>query len=180
MKELEEVLGFLEEFGLLRPEDGRDRPGVGAVEDDTDEVFEVDWEVLTSTDQAEDTLANPVGSWNVGDILGGLGLARDAAERRHLAERAVREPWDTCAWCQPIQLFGPDWGIFIGEDRLGRIASEIGCFAWSSPRTPATARHVVTAAFFAPFLHEHLHHKVEAFGVHLTLAHPAAPDHWHR
>src|SRR5262249_54752660 len=66
------------------------------------------------------------------------------------------------------------------EDCLLRLAIEIAAFAWDSPPTAATAKHLRDAAFFALFLHEHFHHKLEGFGIRLALADRTTPDHYLR
>jgi predicted RNA binding protein YcfA (HicA-like mRNA interferase family) len=184
MRDVDGILDFLDEYDLVRSPErtGRD-PRQGVLHDEQEVVVEVDWEYLVGppeVDQALDGFGVQVGSWTEGDLLGAVGAARDREQRDWMAQRATPQVWDECAWYQPMQQFGPAWGIYIRQDCLGTLAAEIGAFAWDSPRTSETARQLVNAAFFALFLHEHFHHKLEGFGIRLALADRATPDHWHR
>lgn len=184
MRDVEGILAFLDDYDLVRPPSrtGRD-PREGSLDEDRDLVLEVDWEYLVAPpefDQVANDVGVQVGGWTEGDLLGALGAARDRDHRDHMARRAQPEFWDECAWYQPMQQFGPAWGIYIRQDCLAPLAAEIGAFAWESPRTRETAEHLIRAAFFALFLHEHFHHKLEGFGIRLALADRATPDHWHQ
>lgn len=184
MKDVEGILAFLEEYDLVRSpsQTGRD-PRQGELDEEQEVVVEVDWEYLVAppeADQVADDLGVQVGTWTEGDLLGALGAARDGEHRDWMTQRATPKIWDECAWYQPMQQFGPAWGIYIRQDCMGALAAEIGAFAWDSPRTSETARQLINAAFFALFLHEHFHHKLEGFGIRLALADRTTPDHWHQ
>lgn len=79
--------------------------------------------------------------------------------------------FDVCAWYQPIHFFGRDWGIFIREDcvvRLARLATTfLPASAIQGPYPLALATELVVGSTFCYFLHEHFHHKVESFGIRL-------------
>lgn len=78
---------------------------------------------------------------------------------------------DVCAWYQPIHFHGLDWGIFIKEDCLLRLALQISPFVAARPRTRhetyVLAKALIRAAFAALFLHEHYHHKTESYALRL-------------
>lgn len=181
MREVDGILDFLEEYDLLRPpgEQGQGgNPRIGVIGPD-EQVLEIDWEALVTPDfGVEDQVGLPPGI--DADILGGLGRARTRVEERQLRGLAVPPPWDLCAWYAPMHFYGPAWGIYIREDCVLRLAIEISWFAWDSPPTAATAKSLKHAAFFALFLHEHFHHKLEGFGIRLALADRGAPDHYLR
>jgi len=91
----------------------------------------------------------------------------------HAGHRDDQEPIrpDVCAWYQPIHFHGLDWGIFIKEDCLLRLAIEIALFV---PHRPTSRREliqlaktVVRAAFSTLFLHEQYHHKTESHALRL-------------
>lgn len=180
MREVDGILDFLEEYDLLRPpeEDGQGDPRIGVIGPD-EQVLEVDWEALITPDFVFDDQAGLTPGVDA-DILGGLGRARTRAEERQLRDIAVPPPWESCAWYAPMHYYGAAWGIYIREDCALRLAIEISWFAWDSPSTPTTAKHLKHAAFFALFLHEHFHHKLEGFGIRLALADRGAPDHYLR
>lgn len=180
MREVDGILDFLEKYDLLRPPDdqGESEPRTGRIGPE-EQVVEVDWEALIAPDFQSDELVGLTPSVDA-DILGVLGRARDEGEARHLRENAIPSPWDTCAWYRPMHYYGPSWGIYMRQDCIDLLAIEISAFAWESPPTLATARHLKDAAFFTLFLHEHFHHKLEGFGIRLALADRAAPDHYLR
>jgi predicted RNA binding protein YcfA (HicA-like mRNA interferase family) len=85
--------------------------------------------------------------------------------------------WDICAWYQPMHFFGHDWGIFIRQDCLIRLAFQIA----SRVKVPAPirkpqmfAKAVIRAAFASFYLHEHFHHKVESMGLRLHVTRGAS------
>ncbi len=80
--------------------------------------------------------------------------------------------WDVCAWYQPVHFFGHDWGIFIQERCVLRMASWIARFLTGVPKPTGSsqvrlAKALIRGAVYAYFLHEHYHHKVECFGLRL-------------
>lgn len=82
--------------------------------------------------------------------------------------------FDVCAWYQPIHFFGHDWGIFIREECVVRLARRAATFLPASSVGGSlrweTAKELITGATYCYFLHEHFHHKVEAFGIRLWVA----------
>lgn len=90
-----------------------------------------------------------------------------------IAEDEVRDTglFDVCAWYQPIHFYGPDWGIFIREQCVVSLAWRIARFldpsAVTSAYPPNLAKELIIGSTFTFFLHEHFHHKVEAFGIRL-------------
>jgi predicted RNA binding protein YcfA (HicA-like mRNA interferase family) len=78
---------------------------------------------------------------------------------------------DVCAWYQPLHFHGLDWGIFIKEECLLRLALEIAPYVPYRPRsgrdTYRLAKALIRAAFAALFLHEQYHHKTESYAVRL-------------
>lgn len=78
---------------------------------------------------------------------------------------------DVCAWYQPIHFHGLDWGIFIDEDCLLRLAIDIAHIGAHSPRDKwelrQLAKAAVRAAFATLFLHEQYHHKTESHALRL-------------
>ena len=76
---------------------------------------------------------------------------------------------DVCAWYQPMHFHGLDWGIFIREDCMMRVAVDIACFLPRAPRVPSLTltKALIRAAFATLFLHEAYHHKTESYGIRL-------------
>ena len=179
MRDVGGVVDFLEEYGLLRPppSDGVGEPRVGEISAD-EEIVEVDWDAVKAPEsnllQQSDFTVDELSIDGL-LILEELGRVRNG-DTGGLEGRAIENPWETCAWYSPIHYFGHNWGIYIKQECLEQIASEIGWFGENLPRTARTVRQLRIAAFYVLFLHEHFHHKVESFGIRLALADRSAPD----
>lgn len=82
-------------------------------------------------------------------------------------------PEPHCAWYCPVHFFGHGWGIYIREGCILSCAVEIAGFVnWAAVRAPILEiiRQLLRSAFYAFFLHEQFHHKVESFGLRLLVA----------
>ena len=92
--------------------------------------------------------------------------------------------WDVCAWYQPIHFHPYDWGIFMKEDCLLRLAIAVAKATdpadFQHEKTAAAVPHknfwrlsdaeiFTRAAFILLFLHEHYHHRVECLGIRLNV-----------
>ena len=91
------------------------------------------------------------------------------------AEAAKERRPDVCAWYQPIHFYGFDWGIFMLDDCLVRIAADIARFlppTWK-PHFPWEVDAPLRMAFASLFLHEAYHHKTEAFAIRLQVTEKA-------
>ena len=137
------------DWGELFP--GRGRGGI----EDADEFDE--WQPDLDDDFLEE----------LGDRAGSGGAA--PTSRRSPGNDATRP--DVCAWYQPIHFHGLDWGIFIKEECLLRLALEIAAYVPSRPRTAyerrRLAKAVIRAGFSILFLHEQYHHKTESYTLRL-------------
>ncbi len=100
-----------------------------------------------------------------GEIEGRIGRGAAALD----SESTSRRP-DVCAWYQPLHFHGLDWGIYIREDCLRRMAGDIAAFL--PPGTPVTRllpKALLRSAFSTLFLHEAYHHKTESLGIRLHI-----------
>jgi predicted RNA binding protein YcfA (HicA-like mRNA interferase family) len=82
-------------------------------------------------------------------------------------------PEPHCAWYSPIHFFGHGWGIYIREGCVLSIAADIAAVVdWPQPHLSSAviARQLLRSAFYACFLHEQFHHKVESLGLRLLVA----------
>lgn len=94
--------------------------------------------------------------------------------------------WDTCAWYQPLHFFGNDWGIFIREECVFKLAIAIAKHTdvshFNTEKADAVAKRLageripsywglsdteifLRAAITVLFLHEHYHHRIECLGI---------------
>lgn len=98
----------------------------------------------------------------------------ELARRRR--ERPQTPPEPHCAWYCPIHFFGHAWGIYIRESCILSHAIDIALFVdWRAVPNPfarraAIARQLLRSAFYAFFLHEQFHHKVESLGFRILIA----------
>lgn len=109
---------------------------------------------------------------------------REIMERPETApwprEERLRGEWpppeNICAWYCPIHFFGHGWGIYIREECVLHEALSIAQHVdWKAVAAlklsfTATVRRLWRAAFYAMFLHEQFHHKVESLGFRLLVS----------
>ncbi len=85
-----------------------------------------------------------------------------------------KPPEPFCAWYCPVHYFGPDWGIYIREDCAIRQAYEIAKHLPRGRRSRGSrwkmAEDLIRASFYAFYLHEQFHHKVESFSFRLLVS----------
>jgi hypothetical protein len=107
-----------------------------------------------------------------------------------VGESGVTVSWDVCAWYQPIHFFGSDWGIFMREECLIKLAVSIArntdakvfhaeksaAIAGTVNRTSPVGAWAYTdaeiflrAAIVCLYLHEHYHHRIECLGIRLQV-----------
>lgn len=105
-----------------------------------------------------------------GEVLS-PGDFRDQSTRSY-PDGNLPEPF--CAWYCPVHYFGADWGIYIREDCTIRQAYEI---ARHMPHIGSArgsrwklAEDLIRASFYAFYLHEQFHHKVESFAFRLLVS----------
>ncbi|WP_200342369.1 type II toxin-antitoxin system HicA family toxin [Rhodovibrio sodomensis] len=82
-------------------------------------------------------------------------------------------PGPHCAWYCPIHFFGYDWGIYIRESCVLDYALGVASYVnWSRVSIPRAniPKHLLRCGFYAFFLHEQFHHKVESLGFRLLVA----------
>ncbi len=85
---------------------------------------------------------------------------------------SIAPPESHCAWYCPIHFFGHSWGIYIREDCILSHSKDIATFIdWRGVHaSPSSiARQLLRSAFYAFFLHEQFHHKVESLGLRLLI-----------
>lgn len=84
-------------------------------------------------------------------------------------DRGMTQP-DVCAWYQPLHFHGLDWGIYIREDCLRRIATGIAAFLPRPvPPSHTLGKALIRAAFNTLYLHEAYHHKTESLAIRLHI-----------
>ena len=117
------------------------------------------------------------------------GLGRVLSGSQPVLDTTGPVSWDVCAWYQPLHFFGQDWGIYIREECLLKLAIRIARYTdrpkFLLEKARAVAKRMtggpsvptywrlhdpeifIRAAFLALFLHEHYHHRVECLGLRL-------------
>jgi hypothetical protein len=96
----------------------------------------------------------------------------DFADRSSRSYPVANPPEPFCAWYCPVHYFGPDWGIYIREDCTIRQAYEIARHLSRRARGSRwqLAEDLIRASFYAFYLHEQFHHKVESFAFRLLVS----------
>jgi hypothetical protein len=184
-----EILDVMREHGVVPDEpppsldlptgDGPSLPGVGEVEEG-EAVY------ATSIDEVFGDGADDVGDaqgpddprirewWNqVRPIVESPEGAIVHRVTRRLMGDSRQPPEPHCAWYSPIHYFGHGWGIYIREGCVLSIAADIATFVdWPRVHLSSTAiaRQLLRTAFYAFFLHEQFHHKVESLGLRLLVS----------
>lgn len=147
-----DVLELLDRHGVFDQYQMPDIPWP-EVHHGTEDVYLIDWRRLFQGDQAR----YPDYFWDDGLLPPPMpvddGLDAGGAP-------------DVLAWYQPIHFYGPDWGIYIREDGITRVASRISRAAAGR----MSSLECVRAAIATLFLHEAYHHKVESFSIRLLAA----------
>lgn len=157
--------------------------------EDSEDVVNVDYSELMSDPRNE----SPEKSWGVPEDFAAevneiLARTSDGLNPfPHDRERTARPTdtrWDTCAWYQPMHFFATDWGVFIKEECLLRLALVIAANTDGARLANERARGLpprgkknywrlddaellIRAAFTLLFLHEHFHHRMECLGLRL-------------
>jgi len=202
MPSINEIVDFLKKRNALDlsrptadseiPQD-ENRPWPWPEVDEHHEVGEVDWGTLFPRVGRGIDIDNPEESYREGKNEG-WDIYPNEEERRELDEvlrrgsengdpptgvngRLIPEGetvWDTCAWYQPIHFYGHNWGIYIKEECVVRIALSIAQF--NSRQLSHIPLHKLWKSLFRAataslFLHEHYHHKTESFALRLHAVH---------
>ncbi len=73
---------------------------------------------------------------------------------------------DALAWYAPIHRFGLNWGVYIYEESVFKIAAQIATYLRPGRSIDAwTARQLMRMSLSVLYLHEAFHHKVESFAI---------------
>jgi predicted RNA binding protein YcfA (HicA-like mRNA interferase family) len=106
-----------------------------------------------------------------GDEISALRRLNDRSKRSY---PVTNPPEPFCAWYCPVHYFGADWGIYIREDCAIRQAYEIAKHVRLGARARGSrwklAEDLIRASFYAFYLHEQFHHKVESFAFRLLVS----------
>jgi hypothetical protein len=129
------------------------------------EIKQVDWGRLFPNSKPQDR--SPDNDWEIygDDWEIDSETPYEIFEEGSDQDASRPEEWDVCAWYQPIHFHGYDWGIFIKEECLKRLAKKIyietgivGASLNSSQRSIFT-KGLLRTAFSVFYHHELYHHK---------------------
>ena len=164
-----DIVDYLHREGQLETPDSSPWPTAGADED----LQRIEWNTLLPGRRPQRDGAD----WDLYGDQWSPELPQDFMDQ--IGERAGRGAGaldqhasgrrpDVCAWYQPVHFHGLDWGIYIREDCLLRIAADISAFlpAGIFP-SYSLGKALIRAAFATLFLHEAYHHKTESLGIRL-------------
>lgn len=176
-----QILQVLAEYGITPlGSDPRDGEFTSEI-DESESVFEIDLNDILGKEDSSDNDDHKLGDFDPFEALD--EYLREMRGRDDYAGRDVSGPFDSqsisgripepyCAWYCPIHFYGPDWGIYIRETCVIRQAYGIASFTRGRPKGNKWkfAERVFRASFFAFYLHEQFHHKVESLGLRLLVA----------
>lgn len=181
-----EILSVMHEHGVVPDDpppslelDRPNLPGVGVIEEGESVYATSIDEVLGEEESDIGSVASidhpRIQEWweEVRRIIEPTEEARKHRVARQLSAREGHPPEPNCAWYCPIHFFGHGWGIYIREHCVLEIATVVAAFVeWPrvnlSPK--AIARQLIRSSFYALFLHEQFHHKVESLGLRFLVS----------
>lgn len=169
---INEVLDVLRAYGI-DPDDAPDPdlPDIGVVEEgetiystSIEQVFRNESEV--GGDERFEEWRSDIERIAGGDTA--ASLPPPSRRGRGIAD----PPEPHCAWYCPIHFFGCSWGIYIRERCIFDYAREIARFVnWGSVNPGVLPfQQLLRSGFYALYLHEQFHHKVESLGFRLLIA----------
>jgi hypothetical protein len=166
---LDDALDVLREYGIDPDEDELpDMPEVGTIESD-ETIY------TTSLDSVYDTEIEFPEDPRLKEFRRLLEEIKEGRKQVPWTEFGeASEP--SCAWYCPIHYFGHGWGIYIRERCILRTALDVARYVnWPSVTNLQLSsadiyRQLWRSAFYAYFLHEQFHHKVESLGFRLLVA----------
>jgi predicted RNA binding protein YcfA (HicA-like mRNA interferase family) len=170
MSRIDEIINMLDDDDSLSLGQS---PWAKDIDSEKFEIRQVDWSKLFPQKKPTDT--SPDYDWEAyGDEWDiNEDLPAEIFEGASDIEISSPEDWDVCAWYQPIHFHGYDWGIFIKEECLKRLASKIyietGIVAASLNfrQRKLLAKGLLRTAFSIFYHHELYHHKTECLGLRL-------------
>ncbi|QAY62463.1 hypothetical protein ET495_03455 [Xylanimonas allomyrinae] len=82
----------------------------------------------------------------------------------------TRVAWETAAWYQQIHYYGQNWGIFIDEKAVVRIANQVllKYLAAGGPISATAKKSALAAAQAMLFTHEVFHHRMESASIRVS------------
>ena len=100
-------------------------PWGSEIDHESVDIKQVDWEKLFPSRKPTDR--NTEEDWKIyGDEWTiDLDVATEIFDNASEIDACQPEEWDVCAWYQPIHFHAYNWGIFIKEECLKRLASKI-------------------------------------------------------
>lgn len=176
---INDILGVMREYGI-RPEDpgGVDLPEIGRI-DDAETTYSTSIEEVFAEGYLGEELASDFDDARLEHWRHEIEQIAEARRgpnqiRSQPAQHATEPPEPYCAWYCPIHFFGKSWGIYIREHCILLQATEIASFIdWSSVPTPIPStifQQLMRSTFYAYYLHEQFHHKVESLAFRLLVA----------
>jgi hypothetical protein len=170
MEKVDQIIDLLEQDDSLALGAS---PWANEIDEESTEVRQVDWRKLFPTRRPTDQGTEH--DWE----MYGDGWEFDLREFEEVFEGSddldapVAEEWDVCAWYQPIHFHGYDWGIFIREECLKRLARKIFLETGFNPTLlpihdrAMLAKGLMRTAFSVFYHHELFHHKTECLGLRI-------------
>jgi predicted RNA binding protein YcfA (HicA-like mRNA interferase family) len=158
---IEQVTNILDSMDLL----DLGTPGPWDGDLDGHDVADIEWDQILEPDSRidrESDMNHPDGQIDRWERVA------EEISRRSIGSRTPPPPTsvDALAWYAPIHRFGLNWGIYIYEESVFKIAAQIATYLRPGRVIdPLTARQLMRMSLSVLYLHEAFHHKVESFAI---------------
>jgi predicted RNA binding protein YcfA (HicA-like mRNA interferase family) len=132
---------------------------------DAHDVADIDWDQIIETDARSNQRSDNIQSDSQNDPWGRVA---EEISRRSSGSKTPPPPIsvDALAWYAPIHRFGLNWGVYIYEESVFKIAAQIATYLRPGRLIDAsTARQLMRMSLSVLYLHEAFHHKVESFAI---------------
>ncbi len=169
----DEAVPEMPDIGRVMPGETTYSTSLAAISGDYGESARAEWWPADG-DDLEAELPDYPDYWRQWALLRGIAQNKEANSGLSAVRREPPEPH--CAWYCPIHYYGHAWGIYIRQSCILAAALEIaGHVEWRKVKlsgiTPwEIGRQLLRGAFYALYLHEQFHHKVESLGFRLLVA----------
>ena len=132
---------------------------------DAHDVADIDWDQILEADARNDQRWDNIQSDGQYDPWGRVA---EEISRRSSGSKTPPPPIsvDALAWYAPIHRFGLNWGVYIYEESVFKIAAQIATYLRPGRSINASiARQLMRMSLSVLYLHEAFHHKVESFAI---------------
>lgn len=142
-------------------------------EDEDDRLAPVDFQVLFPSRFPRQWSDDEIWGWDLplDDLPETLWPGFRVGERQAARRSVLAGDTDRCAWYRSIAFHGVGFGVFVKQECMLRVASELAPWVFAPGHTLSygDVGRLILSAFAYLFLHEQFHHKVDSFAIRLAI-----------